>query len=113
MVADEGKPQGVRRQGGPPAAPTPPGPRVERDLTSEADQLVHCRNFPGIFGNQQQHYMEVIKRMLVQCMQDEENPQVSPPGATPWSSNPGPRSPTVLYVSRHFSPPTHLIQING
>uniref|UniRef100_A0A3Q1F5X6 Karyopherin (importin) beta 3 n=1 Tax=Acanthochromis polyacanthus TaxID=80966 RepID=A0A3Q1F5X6_9TELE len=23
-------------------------------------------NFPGIFGNQQQHYMEVIKRMLVQ-----------------------------------------------
>uniref|UniRef100_A0A8K9XTP2 TOG domain-containing protein n=1 Tax=Oncorhynchus mykiss TaxID=8022 RepID=A0A8K9XTP2_ONCMY len=34
-------------------------------------------NFPGIFGNQQQHYMEVIKRMLVQCMQDQENPQVS------------------------------------
>uniref|UniRef100_A0A673XPI8 Karyopherin (importin) beta 3 n=1 Tax=Salmo trutta TaxID=8032 RepID=A0A673XPI8_SALTR len=33
-------------------------------------------NFPGIFGNQQQHYMEVIKRMLVQCMQDQENPQV-------------------------------------
>lgn len=36
-----------------------------------------CRNFPGIFGNQQQHYMEVIKRMLVQCMQDQANPQVS------------------------------------
>lgn len=35
------------------------------------------RNFPGIFGNQQQHYMEVIKRMLVQCMQDQANPQVS------------------------------------
>lgn len=34
------------------------------------------RNVPGIFGNQQQHYMEVIKRMLVQCMQDQENPQV-------------------------------------
>uniref|UniRef100_A0A672KA94 IPO4/5-like TPR repeats domain-containing protein n=2 Tax=Sinocyclocheilus grahami TaxID=75366 RepID=A0A672KA94_SINGR len=34
-------------------------------------------NFPGIFGNQQQHYLEVIKRMLVQCMQDQENPQVS------------------------------------
>lgn len=34
------------------------------------------RNFPGIFGNQQQHYMEVIKRMLVQCMQDQANPQV-------------------------------------
>uniref|UniRef100_A0A673MSZ1 Importin-5-like n=1 Tax=Sinocyclocheilus rhinocerous TaxID=307959 RepID=A0A673MSZ1_9TELE len=33
-------------------------------------------NFPGIFGNQQQHYMEVIKRMLVQCMQDQENPQI-------------------------------------
>ncbi|KAJ1115929.1 hypothetical protein NDU88_004149 [Pleurodeles waltl] len=30
-------------------------------------------NFPGIFGNQQQHYMDVIKRMLVQCMQDQEN----------------------------------------
>uniref|UniRef100_A0A672IDA8 Karyopherin (importin) beta 3 n=1 Tax=Salarias fasciatus TaxID=181472 RepID=A0A672IDA8_SALFA len=34
------------------------------------------RNFPGIFGNQQQHYMEVIKRMLVQCMQDQANPQI-------------------------------------
>uniref|UniRef100_A0AAY4B7J7 TOG domain-containing protein n=1 Tax=Denticeps clupeoides TaxID=299321 RepID=A0AAY4B7J7_9TELE len=33
-------------------------------------------NFPGIFGNQQQHYLEVIKRMLVQCMQDQENPQI-------------------------------------
>ncbi|XP_020509996.2 importin-5 [Labrus bergylta] len=33
-------------------------------------------NFPGIFGNQQQHYMDVIKRMLVQCMQDQENPQI-------------------------------------
>uniref|UniRef100_A0A8D2LUX1 Importin 5 n=1 Tax=Varanus komodoensis TaxID=61221 RepID=A0A8D2LUX1_VARKO len=34
------------------------------------------RNFPGIFGNQQQHYLEVIKRMLVQCMQDQENPMI-------------------------------------
>ncbi|KAG9262144.1 importin-5 [Astyanax mexicanus] len=33
-------------------------------------------NFPGIFGNQQQHYMEVIKRMLVQCMQDQDNAQI-------------------------------------
>ncbi|KAM9319984.1 importin-5 [Gastrophryne carolinensis] len=33
-------------------------------------------NFPGIFGNQQQHYLEVIKRMLVQCMQDQTNPQI-------------------------------------
>ncbi|XP_051983041.1 importin-5 [Xyrauchen texanus] len=33
-------------------------------------------NFPDIFGNQQQHYLEVIKRMLVQCMQDQENPQI-------------------------------------
>ncbi|XP_061745785.1 importin-5 [Nerophis ophidion] len=33
-------------------------------------------NFPGIFGNQQQHYMDVIKRMLVQCMQDQANPQI-------------------------------------
>jgi hypothetical protein len=40
-----------------------------------------CRNFPGIFGNQQQHYMDVIKRMLVQCMQDQENPQVSVPNS--------------------------------
>uniref|UniRef100_A0AAR2LIC1 TOG domain-containing protein n=1 Tax=Pygocentrus nattereri TaxID=42514 RepID=A0AAR2LIC1_PYGNA len=37
---------------------------------------VAAENFPGIFGNQQQHYMEVIKRMLVQCMQDQENPQI-------------------------------------
>uniref|UniRef100_A0A674HVH8 Importin 5 n=1 Tax=Taeniopygia guttata TaxID=59729 RepID=A0A674HVH8_TAEGU len=35
-------------------------------------------NFPGIFGNQQQHYLEVIKRMLVQCMQDQEHPSVRP-----------------------------------
>uniref|UniRef100_A0A670KJB3 Importin-5 n=1 Tax=Podarcis muralis TaxID=64176 RepID=A0A670KJB3_PODMU len=33
-------------------------------------------NFPGIFGNQQQHYLDVIKRMLVQCMQDQENPTI-------------------------------------
>ncbi|XP_061655905.1 importin-5 [Phyllopteryx taeniolatus] len=33
-------------------------------------------NFPGIFGNQQQHYMDVIKRMLVQCMQDQANSQI-------------------------------------
>lgn len=41
-------------------------------------KYVYCsfRNFPGIFGNQQQHYLEVIKRMLVQCMQDQENPTV-------------------------------------
>ncbi|XP_033616474.1 importin-5-like [Fukomys damarensis] len=33
-------------------------------------------NFPGIFGNQQQHYLDVIKRMLVQCMQDQEHPSI-------------------------------------
>ncbi|XP_071991564.1 importin-5 [Engystomops pustulosus] len=33
-------------------------------------------NFPGIFGNQQQHYLEVIKRMLVQCMQDQNHPGI-------------------------------------
>uniref|UniRef100_A0A8B9GSU4 Importin 5 n=1 Tax=Amazona collaria TaxID=241587 RepID=A0A8B9GSU4_9PSIT len=33
-------------------------------------------NFPGVFGNQQQHYLEVIKRMLVQCMQDQEHPSI-------------------------------------
>ncbi|XP_015242051.1 PREDICTED: importin-5 [Cyprinodon variegatus] len=33
-------------------------------------------NFPGIFGNQQQHYLDVIKRMLVQCMQDQANPHI-------------------------------------
>ncbi|XP_068165372.1 importin-5 isoform X2 [Antennarius striatus] len=33
-------------------------------------------NFPGIFGNQQQHYIEVIKMMLVQCMQDLAHPQI-------------------------------------
>ncbi|KAB0402924.1 hypothetical protein E2I00_011127 [Balaenoptera physalus] len=34
------------------------------------------KNFPGIFGNQQQHYLDVIKRMLVQCMQDQEHPSI-------------------------------------
>uniref|UniRef100_G3TGJ1 Importin 5 n=1 Tax=Loxodonta africana TaxID=9785 RepID=G3TGJ1_LOXAF len=33
-------------------------------------------NFPGIFGNQQQHYLDVIKRMLVQCMQDQDHPSI-------------------------------------
>ncbi|KAG8452039.1 hypothetical protein GDO86_004004 [Hymenochirus boettgeri] len=33
-------------------------------------------NFPGIFGNQQQHYLEVIKRMLVQCMQEQNHPAI-------------------------------------
>uniref|UniRef100_A0A669D7R3 Karyopherin (importin) beta 3 n=1 Tax=Oreochromis niloticus TaxID=8128 RepID=A0A669D7R3_ORENI len=40
------------------------------------DLFFFTLNFPGIFGNQQQHYMEVIKRMLVQCMQDQANPQI-------------------------------------
>ncbi|XP_014663943.1 PREDICTED: importin-5-like [Priapulus caudatus] len=31
---------------------------------------------PGIFANQQQHYMDVIRQMLLQCLGDTENPQV-------------------------------------
>ncbi len=57
-------------------------PRTDSELGYSVQfwfSTVSCsyRNFPGIFGNQQQHYLEVIKRMLVQCMQDQENPQVS------------------------------------
>ncbi|XP_077869082.1 importin-5-like, partial [Saccoglossus kowalevskii] len=33
-------------------------------------------NFPGIFGNQQSHYLEVIKQMLSRCLADQDNPQV-------------------------------------
>ncbi|XP_077987293.1 importin-5-like [Glandiceps talaboti] len=33
-------------------------------------------NFPGIFGNQQAHYLEVIKQMLSQCLADQGSPQV-------------------------------------
>ncbi|KAI5141125.1 Importin-5 [Manis pentadactyla] len=33
-------------------------------------------NFPGIFGNQQQHYIDVIKWMLVQYMEDQEHPSI-------------------------------------
>ncbi|KAG7268938.1 hypothetical protein CRUP_002934 [Coryphaenoides rupestris] len=47
-------------------------PNIRKKVCDIAAEL----NFPGIFGNQQQHYMEVIKRMLVQCMQDQENPQI-------------------------------------
>ncbi|TMS11688.1 Importin-5 [Larimichthys crocea] len=42
--------------------------------TTSACEKLPC-TYSGIFGNQQQHYMEVIKRMLVQCMQDQANPQ--------------------------------------
>uniref|UniRef100_A0A673ML26 Importin-5-like n=1 Tax=Sinocyclocheilus rhinocerous TaxID=307959 RepID=A0A673ML26_9TELE len=52
---------------------------LSRNLIGELTLLLRfvlVTNFPGIFGNQQQHYMEVIKRMLVQCMQDQENPQI-------------------------------------
>ena len=40
-----------------------------------------CRSFPGIFGTQQEHYMQVIKQMLWQCLQDQSSQQVnfSPP----------------------------------
>ncbi|XP_041352900.1 importin-5-like [Gigantopelta aegis] len=31
---------------------------------------------PGIFGNQQAHYLDVIKQMLGQCLQDRANPPV-------------------------------------
>uniref|UniRef100_A0A8C5ALJ6 TOG domain-containing protein n=1 Tax=Gadus morhua TaxID=8049 RepID=A0A8C5ALJ6_GADMO len=47
-----------------------------QDVSLRESALHIFWNFPGIFGNQQQHYMEVIKRMLVQCMQDQENPQI-------------------------------------
>ncbi|XP_028256566.1 importin-5 [Parambassis ranga] len=50
---------------------------VNSDNVSLREAALHIFwNFPGIFGNQQQHYMEVIKRMLVQCMQDQANPQI-------------------------------------
>ncbi|XP_076804847.1 importin-5-like [Clavelina lepadiformis] len=32
--------------------------------------------FPGIFGNQQSHYLDVIKQMLGQCMQASEQPSI-------------------------------------
>lgn len=57
---------GERRRRRSPSAP------VALELTV----FLFSRNFPGIFGNQQQHYLEVIKRMLVQCMQDQAHPQV-------------------------------------
>lgn len=31
---------------------------------------------PGIFGNQQAHYLDVIKQMLSRCLNDTENPEV-------------------------------------
>ncbi|XP_068446299.1 importin-5 [Clinocottus analis] len=50
---------------------------VNSDSVTLRESALHIFwNFPGIFGNQQQHYMEVIKRMLVQCMQDQANPQI-------------------------------------
>ncbi|KAK5847578.1 hypothetical protein PBY51_016695 [Eleginops maclovinus] len=50
---------------------------VNSDSVSLRESALHIFwNFPGIFGNQQQHYMEVIKRMLVQCMQDQDNPHI-------------------------------------
>ncbi|KAK1876487.1 Importin-5 [Dissostichus eleginoides] len=50
---------------------------VNSDSVNLRESALHIFwNFPGIFGNQQQHYMEVIKRMLVQCMQDQENPHI-------------------------------------
>lgn len=54
------------------------------------------RNFPGIFGNQQQHYMEVIKRMLVQCMQDQANPQVRSYKSCFWAVH------FLIYMTAHF-----------
>ncbi|KAK2573809.1 Importin-5 [Acropora cervicornis] len=33
-------------------------------------------SFPGIFGTQQEHYMQVIRQMLWQCLQDQASQQV-------------------------------------
>nr|CAB3256613.1 importin-5 [Phallusia mammillata] len=41
---------------------------------------VFCQ-FPGIFGNQQDHYREVIRQMLGQCLQIQEPEQVRFPAA--------------------------------
>lgn len=60
---------------------------MHRNKVFKANTVVSglcSRNFPGIFGNQQQHYMDVIKRMLVQCMQDQANPHVSTRDSSVW-----------------------------
>ena len=31
---------------------------------------------PGVFGNQQAHYLDIIKQMLSQSLQDKDHPQV-------------------------------------
>ncbi|XP_068612345.1 LOW QUALITY PROTEIN: importin-5 [Brachionichthys hirsutus] len=50
---------------------------VNSDAVDLREAALHIFwNFPGIFGNQQQHYIEVIKLMLAQCMQDQANPQI-------------------------------------
>uniref|UniRef100_UPI00358F79B9 importin-5 isoform X2 n=1 Tax=Myxine glutinosa TaxID=7769 RepID=UPI00358F79B9 len=58
-------------------------------------------NFPGIFGNQQQHYLDVIKQMLAQCIQDQENPKVRILAAKALSAFV--LSQESLSVQRHFS----------
>uniref|UniRef100_A0A8C4QHS1 Karyopherin (importin) beta 3 n=1 Tax=Eptatretus burgeri TaxID=7764 RepID=A0A8C4QHS1_EPTBU len=58
-------------------------------------------NFPGIFGNQQQHYLDVIKQMLAQCIQDQENPKVRILAAKALSAFV--LSQESLPVQRHFS----------
>ena len=50
-------------------------------VVSSDRSTVFFRSFPGIFGTQQEHYMQVIKQMLWQCLQDQSSQQVnlSPP----------------------------------
>ena len=36
-----------------------------------------CSNYPGIFGNRQNHYLDVIKQMLAQCIAEQEQFSVS------------------------------------
>ncbi|RDD39148.1 Importin-5 [Trichoplax sp. H2] len=47
------------------------------NLSHKEVALQIFRNFPTIFGNQQTHYLEVIKRMLFQCMSDTTNHKIA------------------------------------
>ena len=39
--------------------------------------IIFCSQFPGIVGNQKNHCQEVIRQMLGQCMQPQEQQKVS------------------------------------
>lgn len=80
-----------------------------------AELLLCCflsSQVPGIFGNQQAHYLDVIKQMLSRCMNDTGNFEVQSEAVKALTAflSANDNSPSILTQFKDFIPT--VIQVN-